>query len=441
MILALLLATLPPLSLPATRTQLPNGLTVIVSPDHSVPGVAVDLWYHVGSKDEDPGRTGFAHLFEHLMFMGARHAPYPKFDTIMESHGGSNNATTGPDTTHYFEAGPSNLLETFLWLEADRMATLGREMTAEKLETQRKIVLNERRQSYENRPYGLAGLEVYNRLFPKGHPYSWPVIGSAQDLEAAELSDVKRFFARWYVPSNASLVIVGDVDPAQVLKLVEKYFAWIPSPATKLTHATAPEVKLEKEQRVRMTDKVELPKLILAWTSPAGYKPGDADCDLLAQILAQGKASRLYEKLVHQKELATEVSAGQSSQELQGVFRIEAVARPGHTTQELLAAIDEELNALLDKGPTAAEVDASRTLIYTNTARLLEGLISRAELLNTYQVHLGYPTALNKDLARYEAATPRSVKEWGQRVLRAPRVVIEVQPEAKTAPATEKGTK
>jgi len=219
-LLALLLAALPPIGLQAQKKQLPNGMTVIVSKDASVPGVAVDLWYHVGSKDEEPGRTGFAHLFEHLMFMGARYVPYPQFDTIMEASGGTNNASTSNDLTTYHEVGPSNLLETFLWMEADRMATLGQEMTQEKLETQRKVVLNERRASYEARPYGKAELLLWDKMFPEGHPYHWPVIGSPQDLEAATLDDVKKFFARWYVPSNVSLSIVGDVDEKDALELV-----------------------------------------------------------------------------------------------------------------------------------------------------------------------------------------------------------------------------
>jgi len=228
MVLALLLAALPPLQLPSHSQRLENGLVVIVSPDRSVPGVAVDLRYTVGSKDEEPGRTGFAHLFEHLMFMGARYVPYPKFDTLMEAAGGTNNASTDNDETNYHESGPSNLLETFLWMEGDRLATLGKEMTQEKLETQRKIVLNERRQSYENRPYGLAQLALEEHLFPEGHPYHWPVIGSAKDIEAAQLGDVTRFFDAWYTPANTVLAIAGDVEPARAFELARKYLGFIP---------------------------------------------------------------------------------------------------------------------------------------------------------------------------------------------------------------------
>jgi predicted Zn-dependent peptidase len=431
-LLALLLAALPPIGLQAQKKELSNGMTVIVSKDASVPGVAVEFWYHVGSKDEEKGRTGFAHLFEHLMFMGARYVPYPQFDTIMEQSGGSNNASTSNDLTQYHEVGPSNLLETFLWMEADRMATLGAEMTQQKLETQRKIVLNERRQSYESRPYGKAELLLFHQLFPQGHPYHWPVIGSPEDLNAATLEDVKSFFARWYVPSNVTLAIVGDVQPDETFALAEKYFGWMPN-APRPQRAEVKEFRHKMEQRYELTDQVELPRLTLAWVSPGAMKPGDADCDLLAQVLAHGKASRLYTKLVSELQIAAEVSASQESLELQSVFRIEALARPGHTTRELQDAIDAEVKKLLVEGPTNAEIDAARIGFYTGYARSAEGLLSRAQMLNRYQHHFGDPTAIDKDLGRYEVATPQSVQEVGKAVLGAPRLIIEVQPEKKGA--------
>ncbi len=437
MLLAVLLAALPPLSLPAQHFKLDNGMTVIISPDNKVPGVAVELWYHVGSKDEEPGRTGFAHLFEHLMFMGARYVPYPGFDTIMEQVGGSNNASTSNDSTNYYAVGPSNLLETFLWLEADRLGTLGEEMTAEKLETQRKVVLNERRQSYENRPYGLADLALYERIFPEGHPYHWPVIGSAKDLESADLSDVKRFFSRWYVPPNASLAIVGDVDPAQAERLVRRYFGWLPG-ASVPTRPQPAQVRHEREQRVRMTDKVDLPKLMLAWTSPPAGTPGDAACDLLADILAEGKSSRLYRRLVYEKQIATEIVAAQHSLDLQSVFHIHALARPGHTLAELEAEIDAELKRLLAEGPTQAEVEAARIGIYTSVARDLESLTERASMLNLLRYRYGDPTALEKDLARYEQATPASLTEVGRSVFGTGRVAVEVHPESADGAQEEK---
>ena len=428
-LLALLIAALPPIQLHAAKKTLPNGMTVMASRDGSVPGVAVHLWVNVGSKDEEPGRTGFAHLFEHLMFMGARYVPYPQFDTIMEASGGTNNATTVNDLTLYHEVGPANLLETFLWMEADRMATLGQEMTQEKLETQRKIVLNERRQSYEARPYGQSELVLYDKLFPEGHPYHWPVIGSAKDLEAATLADVKTFFARWYVPSNVTLSMVGDLDEEKALALADKYFGWMPKapvPAAKVVPLLTP----APEQRTQVTDQVELPRIVIAWLSPPSMKPGDAECDLLSQLLGRGKASRLYLKLVAELQIAAEVNVSQESLALQSFFRVEASARPGHTTQELLTAIDAELKKLLAEGPTQAEIDAARTGFYAGYSRGAEGLLNRAEMLNRYQHHFGDPTAIGRDLGRYEAATVQAVHEVARQVLVPGRVIVETWPAA-----------
>jgi zinc protease len=426
MLLALV-ALLPSLTLPVQTRTLGNGLTVVVSVDHTAPGVAVDLRFHVGSKDEDPGRTGFAHLFEHLMFMGARHVPYPKFDTLMEAAGGKNNAFTNTDVTNYYEEGPKNLLETFLWMEGDRLATLGAEMTQEKLETQRKVVLNERRQSYENRPYGLAYLAEEEHLFGEGHPYHWPVIGSAKDLEAAQLRDVTRFFATWYVPGNAVLAIAGDVEPAAAFAAAEKFLGWIDNPPLPKRSEVAP-LPLAKDETLRLTDKVELPRLLLAWQSPKAATQADAECELLATILGRGKASRLYERLVHKDGIAAEVTVQQGSREAVSDFGIDVQASPGHTLAEVLAAVDDELKRFLATGPSQAELDASRTGLYTDTARDLEGLVPRAIRLTAYQLDFGSADSLQRDLQRYEAATPRSVRETAIGVLRAPRVIIEVMP-------------
>jgi len=429
--LALWLAAspVPPLSLTGQAIILDNGLTVIVSEDHAIPGVAIELLYNVGSKDEQPGRTGFAHLYEHLMFMGARYVPYPKFDLIMEAAGGTNNAATSNDLTWYHESGPSNLLETFLWMEADRMATFGLEMTEEKLGTQKPVVLNERRQSYEARPYGMADLVTEETLWPEGHPYHHTPIGSARDIEAAELDDVKRFFARWYVPSNAILSIVGDVDTAQAQALARRYFGWIPSSPRPEHPPTPPLPEHRNELRRQLTDKVELPKLILVWASPAYTQPGDAECDVLANVLAHGKASRLYRRLVHQKQLATEVHARQESRALGSAFTVEVMALPGKDLAEIQKEVDAVIQDVLAKGPTQAELDAARNIFFGSTARALEGLASRAHILNQMKVSYGDQNALQKDLARYGTLTPSSVAETGRRILGPGRVVVEVRPE------------
>jgi zinc protease len=434
--LSLLLAAAPVLDVPVTRAELPNGLRVLIAPDRTVPGVTINVLYDVGSKDEQPGRTGFAHLFEHLMFMGARYVPYPQFDTLMEAAGGVNNAFTTNDITDYFEVGPSNLLETFLWMESDRLLTLGQEMTQEKLETQRRVVLNERRQHYENVPYGKVEDVLPPALFPKGNPYSWPVIGSAADLRAATLQDVKGFFATWYVPSNATLVIAGDVEPAQAMALVNKYFGFLPKRPVP-QQVTAPPAKLTSEVRLQLTDKVELDKVVIAWLSPKDGTAGDASCDLLAVILGRGKASRLYQRLVYRDQLATEVDVEQESHELQSVFSISALARPGVDVHALEKAIDEEVQRLLSEPPTQAEFEAARTLVYTNRARQLESLVSRATYLNHLEVTYGVGATVQRDLDRYQALTPASVEEMAHQVLGTARVVIEVRPEPKVATAKE----
>jgi zinc protease len=434
--LSLLLSAAPPLAVPVTHAELPNGLKVIIAPDRTVPGVVINLLYHVGSRDEQPGRTGFAHLFEHLMFMGARYVPYPQFDTLMEAAGGVNNAFTSNDVTDYHSVGPSNLLETFLWMESDRLLTLGQEMTQEKLETQRKVVLNERRQSYENVPYGKVEDALPPALFPKGNPYSWPVIGSAADLRAATLKDVKDFFATWYVPSNASLVIAGDVDATQALVLANKYFGFLPKKPTP-QQVTAPPAKLNAEVRLQLTDKVDLDKVVIAWLSPRSGTDGDATCDLLASILGRGKASRLYQRLVYRDQLATEVSAQQETRELQSVFTIDALARPGVDVHALEKAIDEEVQRLRAEGPTPAELEAARILVYTDAARRLESLVSRAEYLNELQLTYGVGATVMRDLDRYQGLTAANLRETANQVLGSGRVVVEVKPEPKVANAQE----
>ncbi|MGO8970402.1 MAG: M16 family metallopeptidase [Myxococcaceae bacterium] len=434
--LSLLLTAVPALDVAVTRAELPNGLKVLIAPDRTVPGVTINLLYHVGSKDEQPGRTGFAHLFEHLMFMGARYVPYPQFDTLMEAAGGVNNASTGNDVTDYYSVGPSNLLETFLWMESDRLLTLGQEMTQQKLETQLKVVLNERRQSYENVPYGKVNDVLPPALFPKTNPYSWPVIGSAADLRAATLNDVKEFFATWYVPSNASLVIAGDVDPAQAMALVNRYFAFLPKRAAP-RQVTAPLASLSSEVRLQLSDKVELEKVVIAYLSPRDGTAGDAACDVLATVLGRGKASRLYARLVYRDQLATEVEAEQDGRELQGVFTLSALARPKVDAQALVKAIDEELQRLRSEGPTSAELEAARTLEYTDAARRLESLVSRAEFLNRLELTYGVGATVQRDLDRYQALTPASVRETAQQVFGPGRVVVEVRPEPKVANAQE----
>jgi zinc protease len=391
------------------KLVLANGLTVIFHQDRSSPLVAVNIWYHVGSKDEEPGRTGFAHLFEHLMFMGSKNAPYPSFDSIMESWGGHNNGTTSNDRTNYYEIGPTNLLETCLWLEADRLATLDEVITAEELERQLKVVQNERRQSYENRPYGQSELAIPDAMYPADHPYHWPTIGSHADLEAAGVQDVRDFFHRFYLPSNASLVVAGDFEPAAARALVEKYFGWIPSRPSPQRRVPAP-AALPEPKEITLTDRVQLPRLRLCWHSPALFAPGDADLDLAAQVLGGGKSSRLYKSLVFERRIAQDAFAYQSSQMLGSLFHVGVTAKPGVSLEDIQRAVDEELARFVAEGPTDAEVDRARNSHLADFYKSLDHLQTRADILNHYEHLLGDPDGVDRDLSRYEAASRESVR-------------------------------
>jgi zinc protease len=412
--------------------ELANGLTVILHVDRSSPLVAVDLWYHVGSKDEVPGRTGFAHLFEHLMFMGSRNAPYPAFDAIMESWGGHNNGTTSNDRTNYYEIGPRNLLETFLWLEADRLATLPDVITDEELERQRKVVQNERRQSYENRPYGRGELVIPESMYPADHPYHWPTIGSHEDLVAATVDDVRAFFDRFYRPANASLVIAGDFDPAAARALVDRYFGWQPR-RERPTRARPATPTLAADVNIALTDRVQLPRLRLVWHAPALFAPGDADLDLAAHVLGGGKSSRLYKALVFERRIAQDVFSYQGSQLYGSLFHIGATAKPGHDMPEIQAAVEAEIARLASDGPTDAELARARNSHLADFYKGLDYLQTRADLLNHYQHVLGEPGGVSRDVARYERATTASVRDAFAAAVSGKRLNLQTMPEAVAA--------
>lgn len=423
--------------IPFTKTTLPNGLTVILHEDHTLPMVAVNTLVKVGARFEEPGRTGFAHLFEHLMFMGTSRAPTKMFDAWMESEGGWNNAWTSEDRTDYYDVGPARTLPLLLWLEADRFSALGREMTQAKLDAQRDVVRNERRQTSENRPYGKVHLRLPELLYPKDHPYHHPVIGSHEDLQAASVGDVKTFFARWYVPNNASIVVAGDMDPQKTKADIERLFGWIPSvplPAV----PPPPTPKLSAVVRETMIDNVKLPKIVMAWHSPARFAPGDAELDLAAAILQEGKASRLYKALVYDKPLAQEVQAGQDSRDLSSVFTIEAIAQPGVSLDQLEAAIDAEIRRLTLAPPSADELRRAQNQFETGFVARLQSVNERASLLNVYQMAVGDPGYAEKDLARYRAVTPAQI----QAVVKATldpnaRVILRVMPKDQPAPAAD----
>ena len=403
------------------KYTLKNGLEVILSENHRLPLVAVDLWYHVGPANERAGRTGFAHLFEHMMFEGSQHVGPKAHDRYLEAAGASDiNGTTDFDRTNYFETLPSNQLELALWLESDRMGYLYGKLDSERLTNQRDVVRNERRQSTENTPYGLVEEELYHQLFPKDHPYYADVIGSHRDIDAARIDDVRAFFRQYYTPNNASLTITGDIDPAQTKAWVEKYFGSIPagSPVPKITATTPP---ITAERRAKVTDQVELPRIYMGWITPSIFQPGDAESDLLAQILGGGKSSRLYKKLVYEMQIAQDVQVQNSNLLLGSVFELQATAKPGVKPEDLEGAINTELEKLRSEGPTQAELDRARNLIETRVITGLErlgGFGGLADRLNQYNQFLHDPGYLPKDLERFNRATASELKRVAEERLK-----------------------
>jgi len=424
------------LNIPYERFTLPNGLDVILHEDHSVPVVSVNIWYHVGSGMEKPGRTGFAHLFEHIMFEGSGNVPQGKFDEWLEAAGGDNNGSTTTFRTNYWENIPANALELALFLEADRMGHLLDVMTPARVDQQRDVVKNERRQSYENRPYGMVSIKLDELLFPPDHPFHWPTIGSMEDLSAASHQDVVDFFRKYYLPNNASLVIGGDIDPAKTRAMVMKWFQAIPAGAP-VPPMSAPPAYLTESKRLVLEDNVQLPRIYLNWLTPPGFSPGDAELDVVANVLAGGKNSRLYKRLVYDLQIAQDVSAGQSSSPLVSTFAVVATARTGHTLAELEKVIWEEIRQLQQEPPTAREVQRvvnEYEAGFLNRLERVGGFGGKADQLNSYLVQTGNPDYFNEDLARYKALSPADVRTAAQTYLKpTANVVLSVVPKGKTA--------
>ncbi|HEY3169838.1 MAG TPA: pitrilysin family protein [Thermoanaerobaculia bacterium] len=430
-----------PLTIPYTQFTLPNGLEVILHEDHSVPLVAVNAWYHVGSAREKPGRTGFAHLFEHLMFEGSGHVPEGDFDNWLEAAGGDNNGSTDNDRTDYWETVPSNALELALFLESDRMGYLLDAMSPQKVNGQRDVVKNERRQSYENRPYGKAFLKLPEEVFPPAHPYHWPVIGSMEDLTAASYEDVVQFFKSYYGPNNTTLVVAGDIDPAEARRLVEKWFSDVPRGAA-VPPLSAPTAVLTSEKRLTLEDQVQLPRLYFAWLAPAFFHPGDEAMDVLARILASGKNSRLYKRLVYELQIAQDVSASQNSGALGSTFLVTATAREGHGLAELEKVIAEELAKIKAEPPAARELERAVNQIESAFYGALErvgGFGGKADRLNLYEFYAGRPDYFTEDLARYTSLDVRDLQSAARAYLRDDaRVVLSVVPAGKESLAAPK---
>ena len=429
---------LPP-KLPFEKHVLANGLELILHEDHTAPTVAVNLWYHVGSKNEKLGKTGFAHLFEHMMFQGSEHHDNDYFKALEPLGATDLNGTTDFDRTNYFQTVPTGALERVLWLEADRMGWLLPAMTQERLDNQKEVVKNERRQGVDNQPYGTVDERMYEVLYPSYHPYSWDVIGYMEDLSAASKEDVEEFFKSYYGPNNCTLVVAGDIDPAKTKALVEKYFGPIPPvPPIARRETWVPELAAPVE--LAMLDRVPLPRLDIAWHMPGYFQPDEAELDVLSDILSSGKNSRLYKKLVYDLQIAQEVAAYVDQRELSSLFRIQVTAKEGHTLDEIEPIVMQEIDNLRTKGPTAVEVERSTTGILANFTRGLErigGFGGKSDRLARYNTYVGTPDYVEKHFATYQAVTPASVRKAAERWLHQGYVTMRTDPYPSVAAAPE----
>lgn len=416
-----------------SKHTLANGLEVLIHEDHACPIVAVNIWYHVGSKNEVQGRTGFAHFFEHLMFEGSEHHDKGYFQPL-QAAGALLNGSTNADRTNYWEVVPTNAFELALWMESDRMGYLLPALTAAKFQNQRDVILNERRQSYENRPYGLAPMAMLAALYPPDHPYHWPTIGQIADLHAARVEEVREFFATYYHPANASIAIAGDIDTGEALELVRRYFEEL-APGPLVTPVKPVPPVLHGESRLILEDRVELPRLYLGWISPAMFGAEDAELDLAADILANGKTSRLYKRLVYELRAATDVSAAQNSREAGGFLQVAATAAPGRTLAEIERVIVEEVNRLATDGPTDDEIERGRVQAEAQFVYRLQtvgGFGGKSDQLNAYNMFLRDPGFFDRDLERYHQVTSASLRDSVRRyVAHSNRITLSVVPKGK----------
>ena len=424
------------ISIPYEKYTLPNGLTVILSQDKSAPTVAVNIAYHVGSKNEVEGRTGFAHLFEHVMFTGSGNVPYGLHDRFTEGVGGSNNGTTSNDRTTYYETIPSNYLESALWLEADRMGFLLDSLDLAKLNAQRDIVKNERRQGVDNQPYGRANEILAQHTYPSTHPYSWDVIGSMADLSAATEEDVKSFFRLYYAPNNAYLAIVGDFNPDQAKAWVTKYFGAIPR-GTPITRPSVSPVTLDAERRLLYEDRVQVPRLYIQWPT-VGEKDEDRFAlDVLAAILSGPRTARLTKALVYDKQSAASVSAFQSTSEDVGDFVVVVTPRPGNPLADLEQAIDGVLATMKADGPTAEEMQKATAGEELSFVRGLESNLGKAMRLSDGAGFHGDPGYFRTEYMKGQSVTAADVKRVASKYLTAGRVVLSVVPMGKADQASK----
>ena len=418
--------------------KLSNGMAVILHEDHSAPLAAVVVMYHVGSKNEREKRTGFAHLFEHMMFQGSEHVGDDQHFKLLQEVGANLNGFTTEDGTTYYEVVPSNHLELGLYLESDRMGFLLPAMTQEKLDNQRDVVKNERRQNVDNRPYGTADEKISKAMYPPTHPYSWPVIGYMEDLSAASLEDVKEFFRTYYAPNNACLVVAGDFEPAEAKQMIEKYFATLPR-GKDIERPKAIPVTLTEEKRMTFEDKVQLPRVYLSWHSPQNNTREDAVLSVLGRILSSGKTSRLYKSLVYEKQIAQSSNAFQNSSEIAGLFQVQITAKPEKTLTEMEMAASAIIDDVLKNGVTENEIEKAITGIEAQVVNGAARVQGKAVSLATYYSYTGDPNNINKQMDFYKGITPQEVLAVAKKYLTQPKMVLSIVPLGKPELAAKKG--
>jgi zinc protease len=424
------------ISIPVERYTLPNGLTVLLSPNQATPTISVDVWYHVGSKNEQPGRTGFAHLFEHVMFTGSGNVPYGLHDRLTEGVGGNNNGSTTEDRTNYYENIPSNYLESTLWLEADRMGFLLDKLDSAKFVAQRDIVQNERRQGVDNRPYGRDFEIMTIALYPENNPYHWPVVGYMTDLQAAGLEDVKRFFRLYYAPSNATIAIVGDFDPVNAKALVQKYFGDLPKGATITRPAITPPT-ITSERRLVYEDRVQIPRLYMMWPTP-GMKHDDTYAlNVLAQIMTGSRTARLTKALVYDKQSAASVGMFSAPSEQAGRFLLQIVPRPNNTLDQIEATTDSVIARFKQEGPTADELARALAGIEFQFVNGLQSNLGKAEILINGSVFFDNPAQYRTRYTKMKAVTAADVKRVANTYLGPGRIVLSMVPEGKVSLAAK----
>lgn len=406
---------------------LDNGLTVVIHPDPRLPLVAVNLWYHVGSKDERPGLTGFAHLFEHMLFQGSEHVSGTDHFRYLQQVGGVANGSTWYDRTNYYETLPAHQLDLGLWLESDRMGFFLPALTEEKLETQRRVVMNERRQRVDNQPYGRAGERLHELLFPPDHPYHWPVIGYMDDIAAATLDDVREFFVTHYSPANAVLTLAGSFEPAEALEGAQRWFGPL-EPGPVPPPVEPPEPAFTGERRDRLEDDVQLPRVYLAAQAPPYGEPGWYAGDLLARVLTSGKSSLLHQDLVYRRELARNVFAYLLPTELTAGLTVVATANPDRSVEELERAVVEHLERLAAHGPAEEDLERARNRVLASLYEDLQSLDARADLLSLHATFFGDPHRAYGEAERYDAVTAEDVRDFARRLVEGGRAVVTVVP-------------